>query len=62
MLAVIFYEAATDVTPELLSLPVTLLGCDRHLSSMEPSTSHFTPVTIAIRPKKYMFVSDLLSF
>ena len=47
MLAVIYHEAA-DVTPELLSLPVTLVGCDRHLSSMESSTSRLTPVTIAI--------------
>ena len=47
MLAVIYHEAA-DVTPELLSLPVTLVGCDRHLSSMESTTSRLTPVTIAI--------------
>ena len=47
MLAVMYHEAA-DVTPELLQLPVTLLGCDRHLSYMESSTLRRTPVTIAI--------------
>ena len=53
MLAVIYHKAASDVTPELLSLPVTPLGCDRHLSSIESSTSRFTPVTIAIKPSSW---------
>ena len=55
MLAVIYHEAATDVTPELLSLPITLLGWDLHLSSMESSTSRLTPVVCAtpVRSDRY---------
>ena len=45
MLAVIYHQAAANVTPELLSLPITLSGLDHHLSSMESSTSRFTPVS-----------------
>ena len=44
MLAVKYHETANDVT-----LPVILLGCDRHLSFIKSSISRFTtPVMIAI--------------
>ena len=55
MLAVKYHDAATVVT-----LPVTLLGCDRHLSSIELSTSRFAPVTIAISSWCALLLSDLI--
>ena len=57
--AVIYHEAADDTT-ELLSLPVTLLGCDRHLSSMESSMLRLTPVTIAISSWCALLLSNLI--
>ena len=63
MLPVIYHEAATNVTPELLSLPVTLSGLDRYLSSMESSTSRFTPVRpvkIATSSWCALLLSDLI--
>ena len=56
MLAVKYHEAATDVT-----LPVILLGCDRHLSFINSSTSHFTtPVMIAMSSWCALPLSDLI--
>ena len=56
MLAVKYQEAATDVT-----LPVTLLGCDHHLSFIKSSTSRFiTPVMIAISSWCAQLLSDLI--
>ena len=54
MLAVKYHEAATGVT-----LPVILLGCDRHLSFIKSSTSRFiTSVMIAISSWCALLLSD----
>ena len=56
MLAVKYHETANDVT-----LPVILLGCDRHLSFIKSSMSRFTtPVMIAISSWCALLQSDLI--